>query len=742
VESKPDLPMNMKFSYGQKSQHLIRFFMLTKKTASTLEAMLLQEKAFQVAVNNALMTIKDRDALCREIADQINQLVPFSNFGLCVGSDSGQLFYTISLHKAAGEPYEILSWPALAEKLGIPQEVFHTETSALWEEKPGIRSGEDFEYLCRKYVIYQALQTHYGCRAALRLRLPMKNGMPASLCLLSPQPDGFAQANQDQIQLILPQISLALENLFAFEEIAVREQVKTAELAIVNAFTNSYPYPEIIRQVAVALNEIIPCDLLSVYRAGMKLEASVIYATVIKKEGSFIPISLSDLLPRPQDEPYWREMLDEVTGLFLFGQPKFNVGEDHLQLANQNEITRLYNDTLGLQSSMFVPVEINGKTIASLILGSKRAYAFTQKDLALLQQVSLQIALGVENRVAFERIEALSQQLELEETYLSEEIKTTHHFEEIIGTSSLLLSVFKSISQVAPTNYTVLILGETGTGKELVARAVHNRSSRRGKALVKVNCTTLPPQLIESELFGHEKGSFTGATDKRVGKFELAHGGTIFLDEIGELPLELQPKLLRVLQEKEIERIGGKGTIPCDVRIIAASNRHLPEEVAAGRFRADLFYRLNVFPIQLPPLRERKEDIQPLATYFLQKIAKNLGKKLTGLSEASLQQMQAYHWPGNIRELEHLLERAAIMSTSPVVSLAETLVGDPLTIPTAVQLPAVVKAHDQAERENILAALEQAHYRIRGKGGAAELLHVKPTTLEARIARIGIQRNQ
>jgi transcriptional regulator with GAF, ATPase, and Fis domain len=320
-----------------------------------------------------------------------------------------------------------------------------------------------------------------------------------------------------------------------------------------------------------------------------------------------------------------------------------------------------------------------------------------------------------------------------------------------------LLEVFRSIGQVAPTDYTVLILGETGTGKELIARAVHNRSTRRDKALIKVNCAALPPQLIESELFGHEKGSFTGATDKRIGKFELAHGGTIFLDEIGEMPLELQPKLLRVLQEKEIERVGGKGPIPCDVRIIAATNRNLQAEVLAGRFRADLFYRLNVFPVRLPALRDRKEDLMPLAMFFLQKISKKLGKKLSGLSEASLRQMHAYGWPGNIRELEHLLERAAIMSPTPVVSLVEPLVGgapadglQPAPVPNgaagarppgAGPLP-VAKPYEQAERDNIMAALRLSNYRIRGKGGAAELLNIKPTTLEAKMARMGINRNR
>jgi transcriptional regulator with GAF, ATPase, and Fis domain len=343
--------------------------------------------------------------------------------------------------------------------------------------------------------------------------------------------------------------------------------------------------------------------------------------------------------------------------------------------------------------------------------------------------------------MAFDQIKLLSEQLYHENIYLQEEVKTGANFEEIIGKSPSLQRVFTCIRQVAPTNYTVLILGETGTGKELIARAIHNLSPRNSKALIKVNCAALPPQLIESELFGHEKGSFTGATEKRIGKFELANGGTIFLDEIGELPLELQPKLLRVLQEKEIERIGGKGAFKCDVRIIAATNRDLLAEVAAGRFRPDLFYRLNVFPVQLPALRERKEDLPLLAIHFLQKIAKNLGKKLSGISQESWQQMETYYWPGNIRELEHLLERAAIMATGPIVSIAELLLMNPQR--TEVSTAAIsVKPIEQAERENIVAALELANYRIRGTGGAAEILQIKPTTLEAKLVRLGISRNK
>jgi transcriptional regulator with GAF, ATPase, and Fis domain len=287
----------------------------------------------------------------------------------------------------------------------------------------------------------------------------------------------------------------------------------------------------------------------------------------------------------------------------------------------------------------------------------------------------------------------------------------------------------------------VLIGGETGTGKELVARAIHNLSGRRHKLLVKLNCACLPAQFIESELFGHERGAFTGAHDRRIGKFELAHGGTIFLDEIGEMPPELQVKLLRVLQEKEIERLGGKGPIRTDVRVIAATNRDLEKEVIAGRFRPDLYFRLNVFPIPLPPLRERKEDIPLLATHFLGKCNKKMGKHLSQLSAAALQEMMTYHWPGNIRELEHVIEQSVITSPGKSLELAR-----PLRLTKASIFPleemgqSPLKSLAHNEREHILRVLQLTGGRIRGAGGAAEILDIIPTTLEGRMRKLGIKK--
>ncbi len=338
-------------------------------------------------------------------------------------------------------------------------------------------------------------------------------------------------------------------------------------------------------------------------------------------------------------------------------------------------------------------------------------------------------------REALAEIERYKAQLEAERAYLREEIHAEHNFGEIIGTSDALKYVLFKVRQIAPTDTTALILGETGTGKELIARAIHGASSRADRPLVKVNCAALPANLIESELFGHERGAFTGAFARQVGRFELANGGTLFLDEIGEMPLELQAKLLRVLQDKEFERLGGSRTIKADVRLISATNRNLEQEVREGRFRQDLFYRINVFPITLPPLRQRKEDIPLLVSAFVARLSKRLGKGIRRIPDAVIEELQSYHWPGNIRELENVIERAVISSEGSVLTLADRLT--PGESPMAPPGPQNLQA---LEREHILRVLEQTRWRIEGKGGAANLLGLNPSTLRGRMRKLGIYR--
>ncbi len=339
-------------------------------------------------------------------------------------------------------------------------------------------------------------------------------------------------------------------------------------------------------------------------------------------------------------------------------------------------------------------------------------------------------------RKALAEIEELKDRFQAESVYLQDEIKLTHNFEEIIGTSQTLQSVLHKITQVAPTGATVLILGESGTGKELFARAIHNLSGRKERALVKVNCAALPSNMIETELFGHEKGAFTGAIAQRIGRFEFADGGTIFLDEIGELPLELQVKLLRVLQEGEFERLGSSRTKKVDVRIIAATNRDLEKAVALRVFREDLFYRLSVFPMVIPTLRRRAGDVPLLAKHFVEKFAAKLGKPIEEIPAGALKALTAYPWPGNVRELENIIERAVILSEGPRLDLSEEL-GFPRQQESKADDLNAVKEH---ERQLILKTLQECNWVIRGKNGAANRLGIAASTLRDRMQKFGIRR--
>ena len=336
-------------------------------------------------------------------------------------------------------------------------------------------------------------------------------------------------------------------------------------------------------------------------------------------------------------------------------------------------------------------------------------------------------------------IKAFQSKLEEENLYLQEQIKVSYDHNELVGTSVEMKKVFDLIDRVAETDSTVLLQGETGTGKELIARAIHINSLRKSHLMVKVNCAAIPANLIESELFGHEKGSFTGATDRRIGKFELAHNSTLFLDEIGEMPVELQVKLLRVLQEKEIERVGGKTTIKTDVRIIAATNRNLYEEINAGRFRSDLFYRLNVFPITLPPLRDRKEDIPDLAYHFIQRLSQKLGRPVSSISHKALEEMLQYEWPGNIRELEHLIERSLLMTKGTIIKEIY-LPKSEVHQKSLRKDEESVKSFAENEREYILSILKKSSGKVRGPGGAAELLNLPASTLQSKMKKLGIRK--
>ncbi|GAB3502470.1 hypothetical protein GCM10027341_30500 [Spirosoma knui] len=710
--------------------------------AHSEETKLRQQQSIQIAVNNASISIQNREQFCLAIAEQINQFVPFSFLTFQIGLPDESSFYWLMLEKTGDNSFQRVSLTTLLQNVANASLLEHLDKEApdRLGEQTGVFNGAAFERLCEQYLTARASRDRFRVRSMALFPIPLKRNSATTIMLSSTLADGFTERDYQTVSLICPQIALTLDNLLAYEELDTRRQVKAIELAIANAFRSGLSLDAMLTQVAGSVNELLPVDVLALYQAGDQPPSRTSALNIVQKVNSrFEPLEVQSLpIYSTISSMAWATALASMQT--CLAKPTLSVGFQFTNEAPGDAIGDILRKALELQSIMYVPVFISEQPAASLILASKAPYAFTYRDLHTVQDISVQLALALDNVLAFERINQLSERLELEKTYLAEEIKTSHNFGEIIGQSQAMQAVFSYIGQVAPTDATVLIMGETGTGKELVARAVHTLSPRKGRPIVKINCAALPGQLIESELFGHERGSFTGATEKRIGKFELANGGTLFLDEIGELPLELQSKLLRAIQEKEIERIGGKGPIRIDVRVIAATNRNLQEEVAKGQFRSDLYYRLNVFPIVVPPLRDRTDDIQPLALHFLRRISKKLGKPLTGISNDALQQILAYPWPGNIRELEHVLERAAILSRSTTLELAEPLRPTPVSSELALNesRSEPIQPIQVTMRAAILAALAKSGGRIRGQGGAAELLHLKPTTLEARMKKLHI----
>jgi formate hydrogenlyase transcriptional activator len=398
--------------------------------------------------------------------------------------------------------------------------------------------------------------------------------------------------------------------------------------------------------------------------------------------------------------------------------------------------------SLGVRHWIGVPLIAKGAVIGILAPTRRVDRPFLASEAPFIQEIAAQIALAIENMLAFEEIGRLKARLEEEKEYLLEEINTEHNFEEMIGSSTLFRRALDLVRQAAPTSAPVLISGETGTGKELVARALHNLSPRKNRPMVKVNCAAISTALLESELFGHVKGAFTGAIDRRIGRFELANGGTLFLDEIGEMPLEAQAKLLRAIQEKEFEPVGSSKTIRVDTRIIAATNRSLESAIQTGTFRADLYYRLNVVPVHVPPLRERREDIPSLISFFLERFSRQFGKPMDGVSREAMECLLSYSWPGNVRELENLLARAVVLSPTRVIGAGILgLPGGSGLLTMGSSPPADSDRIQEVERRHILHVLEASSWVIEGASGAAARLCLHPSTLRGRMKKLGIRRN-
>jgi formate hydrogenlyase transcriptional activator len=499
------------------------------------------------------------------------------------------------------------------------------------------------------------------------------------------------------------------------------EERQRVLLAVNNAIVTCLDRDSLFSATAAALRHAIPFD-----RAALILYDPA--KDVFKVLGVAGPVPSPPVIPlgtewpREQSRAGW--VLDHGEPLLtvdLRDSPPF---VEHAALLEE-----------GIRSAVSVPMTVKGKIIGTVNVGSRVPGRYDADDASLLAAIAEQVALAIENLLAYEEIAALKARLEEENVYLQEEVRTEAAFGDVVGESPAILGALANVRKVAKTESTVLVTGETGTGKELIVRAIHALSRRKDKVLVKVNCAALPAGVIESEFFGHEKGAFTGALTRKVGRFELANGGTLFLDEVGDLPLELQAKLLRVLQDGEFERVGGTQTLKVDVRLIAATNRDVERTVSEGRFRADLYYRLNIFPILLPPLRERPQNVPRLARHFATLYAAKMGKHVGPLSADVLDRLAAYAWPGNVRELQNVIERAVILSSKGRFELP-----DLLAAPAGGSPRRQLRSLEDVERQHIVATLEETGWRVSGERGAARILGLKRTTLEARMKKLGILR--
>jgi len=561
-------------------------------------------------------------------------------------------------------------------------------------------------------------------------------------------PQGITETEVQFMQRAASQVAVAVDNALnfqtsqAYQSQLARERDRLQVLLDVNnVLVSTRELPELFRGIVTSLEKVIHHDYTSL---ALRDSAS-----------GLLKIHALDFSSRPglfEQEEVTVPLDTTPSGLcFTTAQPLLARGAELDRFPN--EIIRALRAD-GVQTICCVPLLTQGRTLGTLNLASRRADAFPQQDVELLQQVSAQIAIAVENALAFKQIDALKDKLAEEKLYLEEEIRSEFNFEEIVGDSPVLKRALAQVEVVAPAGTAVLITGETGTGKELIARAIHNLSPRRERTFVKINCAAIPGGLLESELFGHERGAFTGALTQKIGRFELADHGTLFLDEIADLPLDLQPKLLRVLQEQEFERLGSNRTQRVDVRIVAATNSDLSRLVAERTFRSDLFYRLNVFPIHIPALRERSEDVPHLVRYFVQKFSRRLNKAVAYIPAEAMDALSGYSWPGNIRELENFIERAVLLSPGkelrvpvselkPVASLAESgadASSSSASLTSLTSSPSSISTLEDAERQHILRALRQTAWRVAGAKGAAGILGMKRTTLQARMRKLGIRR--
>ena len=541
------------------------------------------------------------------------------------------------------------------------------------------------------------------------------------------QPHAYSPEDVEFLSMVADHLALSLDSALNLEasraaqvELARKKERLELVLDLTNRVVSNLELRDLLREVAGNVRRVMKCDV-----AGVALPDH--------EAGEFRFYAL--------DFPDGKGFLTEDTRIPIEGSPlgsAFRSGQ--VELRGQCEIQAdcpeaCTNQAIreGLKSGCFLPLVSRNRNLGVLALSRFAPVAFTPDEIDFLVQIARQVAIAVENALAYQEIGELKEKLSQEKLYLEDEIRGEMDFEGIVGQSSGLRHVLQMVETVAGSDSTVLLLGETGTGKELIARAIHDRSRRKDRTLVKLNCAAIPTGLLESELFGHERGAFTGAITQKIGRLELANQGTLFLDEVGDIPIDVQPKLLRALQEREFERLGSTRTQRVDVRLVAATNRNLEKMIDSREFRSDLYYRLNVFPIRIPPLRERPDDIPLLVRYFTQKYARRMEKEIESIPAGVLKKLSNWHWPGNIRELENFIERSVILTHRPTlqVPIAEVMNGNSGAVTKS--------ANDGSERDKIVRALKETKGRVAGADGAAARMGLKRTTLISRMKKLGIE---
>jgi formate hydrogenlyase transcriptional activator len=664
-------------------------------------------------VSRIIASRRNLSELLHDLAERLHSLLDFSYLSVML-YDPVQ--HVMRLHNLQGSPRGSLRPGAEFAVEDIP-------SGWVWQyQQPLVIS--DFELETRFPRAIQALR-EYGLGSFCSLPLSTAHRRLGTLTMGRPERGAYRPSEVAFAQMVADQVAVAVDNALHSQEAQALQQQLARErdrlqllLEVTNSVISNLELRDVLRVVSATLRRVMHCDVAGVLLPEAEHHQLRIYALDFPDSQGFI--QEEGLVPIEGSLP---------GKAFQTGKPVV------LDRSDPAEVSCLIADE-GLQSHCFLPLISRNGILGVLGLGKRGESAFSQDDVAFLTQVANQVAIAVENALAYGQIAALKDKLSQEKLYLEDEIRSEMNFEDIVGKSAALRRVLQQVETVAPTDSTVLIYGETGTGKELIARAIHHLSPRRPQAFVKLNCAAIPTGLLEAELFGHEKGAFTGAITQRIGRFELADRGTVFLDEIGEIPLELQPKLLQVLQDREFERLGSTRTLRTDARLIAATNRDLAALVEEQQFRADLFYRVNVFPVHVPPLRERPEDIPLLVRHFAQQFARRMHKTIETIPSDTMQGLIRYPWPGNIRELQNIIERAVIVSPGPVLQVPLTDL-NPRAVPTR---PMPQDTLEDAERKHILAVLKETQWVLGGLNGAAARLGMKRSTLQFRMRKLGIAR--